>query len=70
LELEPAAYLVAAGEALFGPRWKASLAEELAVADRTLRHWIAGRDPVPVGVIADLKRMVAERRDRLASLAR
>ena len=32
-----------AGEALYGARWQSALALDLAVSDRTVRHWLAGR---------------------------
>ena len=53
--------LTACGEALFGPRWQSEMSRALAVDDRTIRRWVAGDSPVPVGVAVDLLRLLSER---------
>jgi len=37
----PRAYLIAAGAALYGPRWQSALAADLGVTDRTIRNLIS-----------------------------
>ena len=49
------------GRALYGDKWQTPLAVDLGVADRTVRRWIAGDQPVPDGVATDLLRIVTER---------
>lgn len=61
--------LVECGEALYGPRWQAELARDLAVADRTVRRWVAGTSDVPSGLYADLLRLTQERAAVLDALA-
>jgi hypothetical protein len=39
--------LIAAGEALYGPRWQSALADDLNVATRTVQRWVAGDRAVP-----------------------
>lgn len=62
------ATLVAAGEALYGPRWQSDLARDLGVSDRTMRRWVAGANATPPGLVDDLRRLVQERRVTLAEL--
>ena len=50
------------GEALFGPRWQREMARALNVNDRTMRRWVAGDTQIPVSVLADLERLLVERR--------
>ena len=40
--------LLAAGEALYGASWRAPLARDLGVSDRTIQRWIRGENPIPV----------------------
>ncbi|WP_100178894.1 hypothetical protein [Bradyrhizobium nitroreducens] len=40
---------------LFGNNWQSGLASELGVAERTLRRWVAGTAPVPLGVWCDVR---------------
>lgn len=61
--------LVECGEALYGPRWQSELARELAVADRTVRRWVAGTSDVPAGLYLDLLRLTQERAAALDALA-
>lgn len=55
------------GEALYGERWQTPLAEDLQVADRTVRRWLDGSRAIPDTLRADLHRIVAA---RVASLQR
>ena len=56
------------GCALYGDRWQTQLAGALGVADRTVRRWAAGEQPVPDGVVTDLCRLMADRRIELDGL--
>jgi len=49
------------GEALYGPRWKSELSSDLDVDDRTMRRWVAGDNAIPIGVTAELLRLLTER---------
>lgn len=49
------------GTALYGPLWQSELSRELEVADRTVRRWVSGDTPIPVGVWIDLMRLMSER---------
>lgn len=62
------AHLAQAGAALYGPRWQTDLARALDVSDRTVRRWVAGSDPLPAGVAADLRRLCEARRKALADV--
>ncbi len=53
--------LRACGEALFGSRWQTDLSEALDVDDRTIRRWLAGDSPIPMGLNIDLLRLLTER---------
>ncbi|WP_342711433.1 hypothetical protein AAFG13_06070 [Bradyrhizobium sp. B124] len=60
---------------LFGNNWQSGLAAETGIADRTLRRWIAGTAPVPLGVWNDVLQLLSTRsseiehmRTRLAGL--
>ena len=61
--------LAECGEALYGPRWQSELARDLAVADRTVRRWVAGTSDVPSGLYLDLLRLTQERAASLDALA-
>jgi len=61
--------LLATGQALYGQLWQSALARNLGVSDRTMRRWIAGAQPVPAGIAADLLRLCVERAEVLAELA-
>src|SRR5882757_2396591 len=50
--------LAKAGCALYGERWQTSLAQELKVADRTMRRWLAGESPIPSGVESELREVL------------
>lgn len=54
------------GRALYGDRWQAPLARALgSSSDRALRRWLAGEQPVPVGVWRDLARLCDARSTEL-----
>lgn len=62
----PAAFLRAAGEALYGDRWLGPLARDLDVADRTMRRWAA--DGPPERVEDEVRALVARRVEALSAL--
>lgn len=61
--------LIETGQALYGQQWQTALARDLGVSDRTMRRWVAGQFPVPVGVHAELRRLCVERGAQLRALA-
>ena len=61
--------LIECGQALYGQQWQTALARDLGVSGRTMRRWVAGQFPVPVGVHAELRRLCVERGAQLRALA-
>lgn len=61
--------LTECGRTLYGQQWQSALARDLGVGDRTIRRWVAGQFPVPVGVHAELRRLCVERGAQLRALA-
>jgi hypothetical protein len=66
---------IAIARLLHGSGWQAGLAGDLGVADRTIRRWAAGSEPIPPGVWNDLTNRLYDRwvdigrmRERLAGL--
>lgn len=57
------------GEALYGSRWQAGMADALGVNLRTVRRWAAGTTEPPPGACADLLGIMRERIGELAELA-
>ncbi len=53
--------LATRGRALFGERWQTALAQELGVADRTVRRWLAGETAIPPAVGNELQEILEER---------
>jgi hypothetical protein len=53
--------LLACGRALYGDRWQTSLAQDLAVAGRTMRRWVAGESPIPDSVESKLRGVLETR---------
>lgn len=56
------------GRSLYGARWQTSLAQDLGIADRTLRRWIAGDSPIPEGIESELRRLLEERLNLIGGL--
>lgn len=71
----PAAMLEAAGRALYGAEWQAPLAavlpgrDGLGINPRTIRRWLSGASPVPLGVLNDLAAMLDRHSASAATLA-
>ena len=59
--------LIAAGEALYGPRWQSALADDLNVATRTVQRWVAGERAVP-DLCVDLRALLRERNIEITGL--
>lgn len=57
-----------AGVALYGPRWQTDLARALGVADRTMRRWANGVNPIPAGIAEELLHLVRARQVELKSV--
>ena len=56
------------GQALWGPAWKAPMAEAVRHQKSAVADWASGRLPVPAGVWSDLKKLIRERRHALDRL--
>lgn len=60
------------GTTLYGSRWQSELARELKVRDRAVRHWIAGKRPIPdivdklFALLKEKEREALETRQKLA----
>lgn len=57
------------GEALFGSRWQAELAQRWNVNDRTVRSWASGRRAFPAERIPDLAGLAMDRTKEIAAIA-
>jgi transcriptional regulator with XRE-family HTH domain len=42
------------GQTLYGPSWRAALADALGVSERTIRRWANGEFPIPEHVAGEL----------------
>jgi hypothetical protein len=40
---------------MFGGQWQSSIASELGIGERTVRRFVAGTSPIPMGVWTDLR---------------
>jgi hypothetical protein len=60
--------LVARGRALYGERWQTSLALDLAVADRTMRRWLAGESSIPGDVEQKLRELLIKRLNEMGGM--
>ncbi len=49
------------GIAAFGNAWKASLADALPVARPTITDWMTGKKPIPVGIWANIQKIIESR---------
>jgi hypothetical protein len=56
------------GRALWGPAWKAPMAEAVRHQKSAVADWALGRLPVPAGVWSELKKLIRERRHELDRL--
>jgi hypothetical protein len=58
------AELERAGRAIYGERWHAALARALGIADRTVRRWRVGEQPIPEPAAAAIAALVDNARHR------
>ncbi len=58
------------GRALYGARWYTPMADDLGVAQRTVRRWAAGEYDPPPGVWDELRALAARKSRELTDLAR
>jgi hypothetical protein len=56
------------GQALWGPAWKAPMAQAVRHQKSAVADWASGRLPVPAGVWSELKKLIRERRHQLDRL--
>lgn len=59
--MTPAQILIAAGECLYGERWRAPLARDIGVAKRTVERWERETVPCPADIAARLRPLVVAR---------
>ena len=60
--------LATIGTALYGERWQTPLANDLQVADRTMRRWLAGESPIPGNIATELLALFERRKRTLNAL--
>lgn len=48
-------------ESIYGDGWQSALARDLAVADRTVRRWVAGDFKIPDDIADRLKTIIGSR---------
>ena len=68
--MDDAELIAEVGQALWGPAWKAPMAEAVRHHKNAVADWASGRLRVPAGVWSELKEVMRRRRhelDRLAS---
>lgn len=52
----------AAGEKLYGARWRAPLAEALGIGRATLWRWTSGRDEIPVKIELAIQQLAVKKK--------
>lgn len=57
------------GTALFGNAWQRALADELGVAERTMRRWASGESEIPEGISANLHAICLAHVSKLIEIA-
>jgi hypothetical protein len=62
--------LIEIGKALYGERWQTSLANDLQVADRTMRRWVSGASPIPPALWSEIDEILAKHADSIGSARR
>ena len=68
--MTPRAWLIAAGEALYGERWQSAIAADLGVAVRTVQRWAAGERGVDADTIDRVRARLRDRAARIAAIER
>ena len=64
------ALLARIGRAMYGDQWQTPLSRDLDVSDRTVRHWLSGRNAMPATLRADLLTLLDDREAALDELSR
>ena len=59
--------LIATGEACYGEYWRTPVAEQLGVADRTVRRWALGTHPIPGDIAGRMLHLVQDRIELLCA---
>jgi hypothetical protein len=67
--MDDTALIAVVGQALWGPAWKAPMAEAVRHHKNAVADWSSGRQPVPAGVWSELGEIVHRRRHELDALA-
>ena len=62
--------LIEAGQALYGERWQTDLANDLQVADRTVRRWVSGVSPIPLTLWAEVSEILRSHADSIGAVRR
>ena len=57
------------GEALYGPSWRAALADKLGVSEKSVRRWANGIYRIPEELPAELSKLCREHSEKLATIA-
>ena len=57
------------GELLYGPQWRTALAISLNIAERTVRRWADGINPIPDGIPIVLATLCRDRAEQLSKIA-
>lgn len=58
------------GRLLYGDHWQSALARDLAVADRTVRRWLAGASAIPESAEHGLRKALEKRLDEVGGMFR
>lgn len=53
---------------LWGTTWRVQAIEKLPVGERTLRRWINGDEPVPLGVWANLQTLLSAKLGEISAI--
>ena len=67
-ELMTPAQFYSACVALWGEHWARNACNRFKVGDRTIRAWAQGRDPIPAGVVGEIRAAALEKIQRLTEL--
>jgi len=60
--------LAAFGRSLYGDRWQTALAADLNVADRTMRRWLNGENPISAPVAAEIRQLLLKRLGQIGGI--
>lgn len=66
--MKPKDLLTAIGQALYGENFRIPMSDQLGVADRTVRRWLAGTSPIPARIWSELEVLLLARKVTLEGL--